>query len=136
MEHSIGASQAWHGPRPAATDYEISAQLSPHCLSVSVGGRPSIDQLVSALHVFGIESEDSTQSTMLIDLRLLEIGYGREDLLRIGHEIACSFAHLAKLALVVPPQRVTRISERAAQRGGTNMRVFDDESRARAWLHA
>lgn len=63
------------------------------------------------------------------------VGYSRRpDLLRVGHEIACSFAHLERLALLVPPRRVTRISERAAQRAGMNMRVFDMESLALGWL--
>jgi hypothetical protein len=35
----------------------------------------------------------------------------------------------------VPTERITRISEKAARRNGTNVCVFDDEAAALAWLH-
>jgi hypothetical protein len=41
-----------------------------------------------------------------------------------------------KIASLVPTERVTRVGERAAQRDGANVRVFDDEPAAVAWLRA
>jgi hypothetical protein len=35
---------------------------------------------------------------------------------------------------VVPPDRITRVSERAARRNGVDVCVFDDEQQALAWL--
>ncbi|MGE0331248.1 MAG: hypothetical protein AB7P37_11200 [Ramlibacter sp.] len=128
------APQRWWGPRKAALDYEISTRRCVARTTVCVSGNPTLEQLVSALHVFGIESGAAVRETMLIDLRRLEAVYARADLLRIGHEIACSFAHLDQLALLVQPHRVTRISERAARRAGMNMRVFDSEQLAVSWL--
>jgi hypothetical protein len=43
---------------------------------------------------------------------------------------------LAQIASLVPPERVTRMSEKAAQRSGTNVRVFDDERAATEWLQS
>jgi hypothetical protein len=43
---------------------------------------------------------------------------------------------MGKIASLVPPERVTRMSEKAARRSGTNVRVFDDEGAAVAWLQA
>jgi uncharacterized membrane protein len=39
-----------------------------------------------------------------------------------------------RIASVVPTERITRISERAARRNGVNVCVFDDERLAIEWL--
>ncbi len=122
------------GPRKAASGFEISTSRSVDRITVAIGGSPAIEQLVSALHVFGMENGAQAHESMLIDLRKLESVYTRADLLLVGHEIACSFAHLSQLALLVLPHRVTRISERAARRAGMNMRVFDSAQLAVSWL--
>ena len=122
------------GPRKGAPGYEISTRRSVARVTVAIGGSPTIEQLISTLHVFGIENGAQAHESMLIDLRKLDSVYTRTDLLLVGHEIACSFAHLSQLALLVLPHRVTRISERAARRAGMNMRVFDNEQMADAWL--
>lgn len=123
-------------PRDAETDYEVFADPRATCLRFRVSGSPSLEQLVSALHVLGLQSESSALLSGLLDLRHLQTVYSRGDLVRVGHEIACSFPHLAKVALLVAPQRVTRISERAARRAGVNMRVFDSLVQAVEWLDA
>jgi uncharacterized membrane protein len=43
---------------------------------------------------------------------------------------------MRRIASVVPRERVTRVSEKAARRNGVNVRVFDDEQQAIAWLAA
>jgi hypothetical protein len=99
-----------------------------------VSGILVIDEFISTLHILGIESEDWPEEAMLIDLRGLVTVYPRADLLRVGQEIAASFVHMHRLALLVQPHRVTRISERSARRTGMNMSVFDSEENAFAWL--
>ena len=55
---------------------------------------------------------------------------------RIGVEAAASMSHLDRIASLVPPERITRVSEKAARRNGVNVRVFGDERAALAWLTA
>jgi hypothetical protein len=101
---------------------------------VAVIGSPDIDQLISTLHVIGIEMEDTPGTRMAMDLRGLRSHFSHRELLRVGEEIALSFAHLEKVALIVMAHRITRISERAAQRNGMNMRVFSGVASAHDWL--
>jgi len=132
---TLAYMERWVGPAQAAHDgYEISARNTASEMRVEVSGTPSIEQLISTLHVFGVESESSSLPVMLIDLRGLRTVYSRLELLHIGYEITCSFAHLRRLALLVLPQDVTRISEREARRGGIDMKVFDLEALALEWL--
>ena len=121
-------------PRKPGPAYEISTRRSVARITIAIGGSPTLEQLISTLLVCSVENGALAHEAMLIDLRMLESVYTRTDLLLVGHEIACSFAHLSQLALLVLPHRVTRISERAARRAGMNMRVFDNEQMADAWL--
>ena len=128
-----GAAQ-WTGPRPA-DEFRIGTEHAGGCVFARVAGHVDIDQFLSTLHILGIESEGWPEEVMLIDLRGLATAlYPRADLLRIGQEIACSFTHMRRLALLVQPERVTRISERSARRAGMDMSVFDSEANALEWL--
>lgn len=125
---------AWQDP-PPAEEFHIDTEHAGGCVFARVCGHVPIDQFISTLHVLGIESEGWPEAMMLIDLRQLASAlYPRADLLRIGQEIAASFTHMRKLALLVQPERVTRISERSARRAGMDMSVFDSEVHALAWL--
>ncbi|TWO64918.1 hypothetical protein FN976_27850 [Caenimonas sedimenti] len=128
-----GAQQQWLGPR-AADPFKIETEHAGGCVFARVSGLLSIDKFISTLHILGIESEGWPEEVMLIDLRGLVTVYPRADLLHIGQEIACSFIHMRRLALLVLPERLTRISERSARRTGMDMSVFDSEVKALGWL--
>lgn len=119
---------------PALPAFDIVTRHLGGHVRVNLGGSVTLEHMVSTLHVLGVESESWTEPGVLIDLVALQTGFGRPELVRIGEEIACSFAHLPRLAILVPSHRVTRISERTARRSGFNLRVFDLESSALAWL--
>ena len=124
----------WANLHPADEAYEIATERVGGCVLARVSGKLHIDQFLSTLHILGIESEDWPEEVMLIDLTTLHATFPREDLLRIGQEIAASFVHMHRLALLVLPHRVTRISERSARRTGMDLRVFDSEAKAFEWL--
>jgi hypothetical protein len=119
---------------PPAANYDIRTRHAASLIEVAVTGSPHIDQLISALHVLGIELETSSGAALLLDLTDLLSVFRPEELVRVGHEIACSFAHVHRLALLVPRHRVTGLSERAAQRSGMDMRVFSALHLAHDWL--
>jgi hypothetical protein len=126
----------WPAQRCVDAEFEVLAESSAALMRVQVDGHPSIDQLVSTLHVFGVESQDLGRPALLLDLRELRTHYQRAELTRIGYEMAASFVHLSRIAVLVPAHRVTGVTERAAQRQGINMRVFDREDAATGWLGA
>lgn len=103
---------------------------------VRVAGHPSIDQMLSLIHVLGVDSDDWEHDVLLVDLRDVETHFTPHEQFQLGHQAAASLSHLRKVASVVPPERLTRISEKAARRDGINVRVFSDEAAAMAWLRA
>lgn len=115
-------------------DFDVAIANEARWMRVTITGQPSIGQLLSLVHLVGVESETWDQDRVLFDLRGIETPFSREEQFRIGEEAAASLSHMSKIASVVPPERVTRVSERAARRSGANVCVFDDEQAARAWL--
>jgi hypothetical protein len=67
---------------------------------------------------------------------LVQTLFTPQDHYRIGQEAAASLSHLGRIASLVAPERLTRVGEKAARRSGINVRVFDDEREAVAWLQA
>jgi hypothetical protein len=103
---------------------------------IVITGNPSIDELLSLVHLLGVESGGWDSEMALVNLRGVRALYSEEEQRRLGHETACSLAHMRKIASVVPSDRITRISEKAARRNGTNVQVFSDEKEALRWLRA
>jgi len=116
--------------------FDVSVTQKQFYTRVVITGGPSIDELVALIHVLGVDSSNWKHDAMLVDLRKVGTHYTEAEQRTIGLEAAASLAHLRKIASVVPRERVTRISEKAARRDGTKVTVFDDEKEALAWLQA
>ncbi len=117
-------------------DFDLAIDRTAHYIRVKVTGGPSFGQLLSLIHLLGVESETWEDDKVLVDLRGVVTPFSRPEQFRIGEEAAASLSHMSRIASVVPADRVTRVSEKAARRNGTNVRVFDDEAQAVAWLMA
>lgn len=74
---------------------------------VKVTGQPSLDELLSLVHVLGLESSRWRHAAVLVDLRGVATEFTRPQQARIGEEAASSLSHLRKIASLVPPERVT-----------------------------
>jgi hypothetical protein len=114
--------------------FDLAIDRTAHYIRVTITGRPSLGQLLSLIHLLGVESETWQDDKVLVDLRGVVTPFDRAEQFRIGEEAAASLSHMERIASVVPPERITRVSEKAARRNGTNVRVFDDEEQAKAWL--
>ena len=101
---------------------------------VTVAGAPTIGQLISLTEVLGADSRAWPQPMLLLDLRQVEPVFSFTEQFRLGEAGARNLGHLRKLASVVPPERITHVSEKAANHGGAHVRVFTDEGEAIAWL--
>ena len=115
-------------------NFDLAIGTTTHFVRVTVSGQPEIEELLSMIHLLGVESEAWPEPRVLVDLRGVRTPFSRLEQFRIGEEAAASLSHMEKIASLVPPERITRVSEKAAQRNGTNVRVFDDERQAIAWL--
>jgi hypothetical protein len=116
--------------------FDVSVTQQPYYTRVVVSGAPSFDQLVSLVHVLGVDSSGWKHDVLLVDLRKVTTHFTEAEQRSIGKEAASSLAHMRKIASVVPAERVTHISERAARRDGIQVTVFVDEKEALAWLKA
>lgn len=103
-------------------------------MRVIVTGEPSLGQLLSLIHLLGVDSETWDVDRVLVDLRGVATAFTRPEQFRVGEEAAASLSHMEKIASIVPTDRVTRVSEKAARRMGANVCVFDAEDAAIAWL--
>lgn len=117
-------------------NFDLSVADGPDHARVKVAGTPTIDQVLSMIHLLGVDSGSWEHEAVLVDLREVHTEFTPQEQFQLGQEAACSLAHLRKVASLVPRERITRISEKAAQRNGTNVRVFSDEQEALAWLRA
>lgn len=115
-------------------DYDVVITRERAFARVTITGNPTIDELLSLIHLLGVESETWGDDRVLVDLRAVATPFTRPEQFRIGEDAAASLSHMEKIASVVPAERITRVSEKAARRMGANVLVFDDEEAAVAWL--
>lgn len=115
-------------------DFDVAVKDHDFYMRVAVAGRPSLGQLLSLVHILGVESASWRHECLLVDLRGVATEFSRPEQARIGEEAASSLAHVRRIASLVPPERLTRVSERVAQRSGANVCVFDTEAAALDWL--
>jgi len=116
--------------------FDVAITQQRHHTRIVVTGSPSIEELLSLVHLLGVESGGWDSELALVDLRGVRTLYTEEEQYALGREAACSLAHVRKIASLVAADRITRISEKAARRNGTNVQVFVDEKEALRWLRA
>ena len=103
---------------------------------VRVDGEPSLGQFLSFLHLIGVETSAWPVKLVLFDLRGVRTLTTFTEHYAIGEEVARQLKHLHRIASVVPPDRITRASEKTARQSGVNITVFTEEGEAIAWLKA
>lgn len=112
----------------------VTYEFEPDIVRVKLAGSPSLGEFLEALTVLGNDSSRWVQDLVMIDLREVTPVYSFTDQFTIGEQVGRSLKHLRRFASVVPPDRLTRVSERAANHHGARVRVFDSEPQAIAWL--
>lgn len=101
---------------------------------VRVEGEPSLGQFLSFLQLAGVETSGWPTRRVLFDLRGVRTLTTFTEHYAVGEEAARQLRHLQRVASLVPADRITRASEKTAQRSGLNLMIFVDEGAAIAWL--
>ena len=101
---------------------------------VHVHGEPSLGQFMSFLQLIAVETSGCPVRRLLVDLRGVRTRTSFTEHYAIGEEAARQLRHLHRVASLVPADRITRASEKTAQRSGLNLVVFTDEAEALTWL--
>lgn len=101
---------------------------------VALAGTPTIEQFLGMLQQAGAASVGWTASAALVDVRGVTTMYSFTEQLRIGQTVAMNLGHLRKVAAIAPPDRITRVGEKAARHSGATVQVFATEAEAEQWL--
>ena len=101
---------------------------------VRLSGAPSLGQFLSLLHVIAVDSRSWPNRSVLVDLRGIASLRATTDHFVIGQEVARQLGHIDRLASLVSTERITRVSEKAAQEQGANLVIFTEEDAAVGWL--
>ena len=108
----------------------------PGYVRVQVAGPNSIRECVELISTIGQETVYWSDRRVVVDLREVDGELTPTEQIFIGELVAQDLAHIERMASIVPPRSLTRNSERAAQELGSQLRVFDDEDEALAWITA
>jgi hypothetical protein len=116
-------------------DFEFSFHNENALARATVAGRPSLGQFMSLIDVMGSDSHEWKHNRLLVDLTGVQTLTNFTDQFAIGEKAARVLGHL-HVASVVLAHRITRVSEKAANRGGAHVQVFTTEAEAIAWLES
>jgi hypothetical protein len=119
-----------------STSLEVSIHRLPEFTSVRLSGPATIDDFVHIIRAMAGESRRLGDRRMLVDQLGIPNTLKFTDHFRIGEEVAQHLQHLEKLASVVPPEKITRTSEKVALQQGMQLRVFTSMTEAVRWLGA
>ena len=96
-------------------NFDVVIDQKARYVRVALTGSPSIGQMLSMIHLLGVESETWKQTATLVDLRGVVTEYSQLEQFRIGEEAASSLSHMDKIASVVPTySEVTTVARGAS----------------------
>lgn len=107
---------------------------SPQFTSVTITGPASLDDFVELMTTLGEQTRRNGDKRVLVNLLGVEGELKFTDHFQLGSQAAQLLRHLDKLASVVPPDKITRTSEKVALKQGFQLRVFTSEDEAVRWL--
>ena len=114
--------------------FEVRYRHEQDHVVVTLSGLPTVEEFLAAMQEVGADSVVWPQSLVVVDLRGVATPYSFTEQLRIGESVGRNFAHLRRIAAVVPAERITRVGEKAANKLGARAQVFASEAEALAWL--
>lgn len=114
--------------------FNLSVKRHPEYVRCNVAGPASLKSFAELLVTMGAEIERYEDDRVLLDLRKVQGRLSTSEQQLVGEMAAARLPLLYKLASIVPVGEITRNSERAATGKGLQVRVFDSESAALAWL--
>jgi hypothetical protein len=103
-------------------------------LRVDVAGQTSLQDFEGLVARMAAEVERLEDGRILLDLRQVQGRLSTSEQQVVGEMAATRLSRLHRLASIVPRGEITRNSERSAVRAGLQVRVFDSEPGALAWL--
>jgi hypothetical protein len=103
-------------------------------IRVEVKGPADVGAFVKGIHAVAADTLAQGDRLLLVNLLQVEESLDSTGHFVLGEQVARQLSHLSRLASVVPTARMTRTSEKVARAHGVQLRVFDAEPPALAWL--
>jgi hypothetical protein len=114
--------------------FTVTVERSPDYTRFDVAGPASLKNYFDLIEMAARDTLESGQRQTIVDLRKVVGRLKFTDQFFIGEVVGEKLGHLQKLASLVPGDPGSYNSETVANRKGVNLRSFDDEQRALAWL--
>jgi hypothetical protein len=114
--------------------FDLIVQRRPEYVRYNAAGPTSLKSFAELVVFVAADIERYEDDRVLLDLRQVKGRLTTSEQQLIGEMAATRFPLLFKLASIVPQGEVTGNSERAAVSKGLQVRVFDSEPAALAWL--
>jgi hypothetical protein len=108
----------------------------PSFAVVEVTALAFVEIAIPALHEIADKTRQHKDRRLLINLMDVVGTFGPDQQREIGLLAHKYLGHLEKIASLVPPDKITRVSENAAQSQGLQLRVFTELTDAIDWLMA
>ena len=112
----------------------VTVERTPHFVRFNVKGPASLKNYFDLIDGAAKEMTANDDRLAMVDLRAVIGRLSFTDQFFIGEIVGEKLVHIRKLASLVADDPDSYNSEKVANRKGVNLRSFDDEERAVAWL--
>ncbi len=103
-------------------------------VDVELSGQVDLTSLLELISRLGDMTRANADQRLLFDLLALDDSPHIAGQMQVGEQVAHCLAHLARVASVVPPDKITRTSEQVARAQGVQLKIFESKDEAIAWL--
>ena len=114
--------------------FTIAIERSIGYVRFNVAGPPSLKNYFDLIELAAKDMEASGQKYGLVDLRGVTGRLSFTDQFFIGDVVGQKLANVTKIATLVPDDPESYNSPKVARRKGVDVRTFNDEAAAIAWL--
>jgi hypothetical protein len=114
--------------------FVVTVERKPQYVRFNVAGPASLKNYFDLIDGAAKETLAAGDKFAMVDIRQVVGRLTFTDQFFIGEIVGEKLAHLRRLANLVPGDPGSYNSEKVANRKGVNLRSFDSEERALAWL--
>jgi hypothetical protein len=118
----------------SVTTLQVSVHRLQHFTSMKVTGKASLEAFSQLILSMGEQTRLRGDKRVLVDLLEVAGDLKFTEHFKMGEQVARRLQHLDKVASVVPPEKLTRTSEKTALKQGFQLRVFTSMNEAIHWL--
>lgn len=120
--------------KPAPMPFHVIVERSPLFIRFNASGSASLQNYFDLVDFAARETLATGDKKGLVDLRQVSGRLGFTDQFFIGEVVGRKLTHMDKVASLVPADPRSYNSETVAKKLGLNLRSFDREELAIAWL--